>query len=106
MHGRRVLQVGDDVMRDNFWNYGQCAQLQQQFKEPPEELALKEFLGTADNVRWGAVLPYLLRPLLLLCPSAVRCGYEQVRCRTRRGTRACMRDMSSARQLRSRAPAV
>lgn len=49
-----------------------------QFREPPEELALREFLSTADNVRWAAVMPHLLRELLPLCPRSCQSGYEQV----------------------------
>jgi hypothetical protein len=80
LHVATVLeQLGNEAMRENFWNYGQCGALQCAFKEPPEELSLREFLATADSVRWGAVLPHLLRPLLLLCPSAVRAAYQQVR---------------------------
>lgn len=54
--------------------------LMRQFKEPPVEFTLREFLATSDNARWGAVMPHLLRTLHMLCPRSAHSGYEQACC--------------------------
>lgn len=76
-------QIGDDLAREHYWDYGLFSHLQRQYSTAPEGVTLLRVLGQpltpGDSLsRWTALLPQLLLHLASLCPDSVDHAYAQV----------------------------
>ncbi len=74
-----LQQVGDQLARDNFWNFGLFSHLHQRFKPVPAGTTLAKVLASQHSERWASMMPRLLAVLQPLCARSVHLAYIQVR---------------------------
>lgn len=83
MYAINVLeQIGDELAREHYWDFGMYSQLQRQYNDVSSDVTLLRVMGPFvlnDSLpRWSALLPQLLLHLSFVCPDSVDHAYAQV----------------------------